>query len=274
MTKKPEEKQLETLLENLKPEPSERFYQKMENAPWQQNETEEKPKLIRFPYARAAAIVIISLCLLLMTQPAQSFAQWLASLFQIVPSETTTSISLPIVPTSTYVPSPSPSPALETLQANLAFTIRQPQNLHGYIFHDAYTMPNSQTLIIGYVWAGENPLARGLSLYQSTDESMNYQIGENAIVQAIEINGVYGEYVQGNWETIETTTSATQLSVRSQWDNTVQLHMLVWEIEGVTYQLLWQAAYLPHPAYYDDGAPNEAGYLSLEDLIAIAASLQ
>jgi hypothetical protein len=273
MTKKPDATQIETLLENINPQPSERFYQKMENAPWKQEAKEAKPKLIRFPYTRAAAIVLISLCLVLLAQPAQSFAQWLAQLFQIVPSETTTTIDLPIVPTSTYVPSPTPSPALEEFQASLAFTIRQPQNLHGYIFHEAYTMPNSQTLIISYVLAGENPLARGLTLYQSTDEEMNYQIGENAIVQPIEINGVYGEYVQGNWETIDTSSSATQLSVRSQWDNSVQLHMLVWEMDGVTYQLLWQAAYLPHPAYYGDGAPNEAGYLSLEDLIAIAASL-
>jgi hypothetical protein len=274
MTKKPDEKQLETLLKTINPEPGENFYRKMENVPWQKAEKKTKPKHIQFPYARAAAIVLISLFMFLLTQPAHSFAQWLASLFQIMPSEQTTSLVLPIVPTPSIVIMPTELPSVDSLQANLSFTIKQAQDLHGYVLHDAYQMPDSQSLIIAYVLAGQDPLARGLTLYQSTDKDMDYQIGENANVQVIKINGVYGEYVQGNWETIEATSSENQLSIRSQWDNSVQLHMLVWEIDGVKYQLLWQAAYIPHPAYYGDGAPNEAGYLSLEDLIAIAASLE
>ena len=267
MKQKPDEKQLETLLEQIKPEPSKAFYEKMENAPWKKKEQ----KLIRFPYKKAAAIAILGFALLLFMQPNKVIAELIAAFFQVEPSESNITMPLP-EPTSTFVPSPSPAPSLATLQENLSFTILEPSYLpEGYVFDQAY--PITDGLIIQYKLGMSDELARGLTLYQSTSDEDAYQIGANAIVQTIDIDGVYGEYVQGNWETIESSSTANQLNIRSQWDNSVQMHMLVWEVDGVRYQLLWQAAYLPHPAYYGDGAPNEAGYLSLEDLIRIAASI-
>jgi hypothetical protein len=52
------------------------------------------------------------------------------------------------------------------------------------------------------------------------------------------------------------------------------MHYLAWERDGISYPVLWQAAGIPYPEYYGDGAPDEAGYLGLEDIIRIAASIR
>ena len=89
-----------------------------------------------------------------------------------------------------------------------------------------------------------------------------------------------GEYVQGNWEAQDQTvihqTEAGQRTVEFQqvWDANAQMYHLFWERDGVRHELMFQAAYIPHPAYYADGEPTEAGYLTLHDMLAIAASMR
>ena len=279
MTQRPEEKDIERLLFQIQPEPDDSLHERMQSAPWNQADTIEFPQKSRY-LLRAAATLLITVLLvsLFFNTPVRSVAQQMLSIFfTISPDETREHSFERPEPTAT-IPAEviqatveSRRPPIETLAANAFVEIKLPQYLpDGYVYESGYT-DESGNVFMTFSFAEGDRVRRFLNIHQGNDVTHGFEIGANAIVQQVSINGVIGEYVQGTWMTEEVTETDGTVNMTTRWNNDTELHFLSWSLDGVSYQIFYQSS-----LYFtlDDGLPDAPGYLTLDDLIAIADSME
>ena len=269
----PTEEQIEALLTNIRPNPSERYHRIMKNTVWQDNNTEQSTHLIRTLSAVAATVVLV-IAIGFFT-PLGTIAQEIFSgLF--VPAS---SDNKPVPVRAEIAPTPFDSAIawqpqeIIDVQAQAPYSVLVPTSLPtGYEFVGATYDANSQMISLNYTLAGENPLYRNLVIKIHPEGSFGAdEVGASAIIQPISINGIDGQYVQGWWDKVGTDESG-QATV--EWNANLGMHRVKWTQDNLVFEVLFQAAYISHPAYFNGGAPEQAGYLTPDDLLSIAESLR
>ena len=280
MNKKPGEKDIERLLGNIQPEPAKSLHERMQSAPWNQPDVSPLSPPGEGHRLRAVAAIIIT-ALFFMTLFVTSgdvMARLVSAFFSIAPEETREhSFDVP-EPTAT-IPQEviqatieARRPPIESLQQRASVEIKLPQYLpEGYIYESAYT-DDEGNVQITYMFSEGEGIRRFLNIRQTGNQAQeSFEVGANAIIQDIRIKGVPGEYLQGSWETEEISESDGTINIRTRWNNNTEMHVISWSVDDVYYEILYQASLY---VWSDDGLPGQPGYLALDDLIAVAESLE
>jgi len=270
MTKKPD---IETLLTQIQPEPGERYYQNMQNAPWNK-ETRTYP--VKSLVAAVVAVVIFGASLAL--TPLGALAQDVISRFFVIQDTNTRTFEVerPIEPTA-VADAPVWEPlSLAEAQAQTSFTMTPPQPPAPYEFDGADVYNNGRTVMLSYRIPDDTSVGRNLVFFQSpVSDADPREIGASAVIEQVSINGVPGEYTSGWWAITDENSQGIngdqeRLELESEWDNDFGLHYLEWIDGDYAYQIMWQESWNPDFV----GQTDLMGYLRVEDLVAMAETVQ
>lgn len=288
MSRKPNEQQIAQMLSELPPEPSENFHRRMANAPWNQPEMKKSAWLPRQLLTLAAALLLVTSLVLL--TPLRSLAQdiW-QGFFSHQSDDNWSTVYRPdLSPTATIAPEviqatlQAPLPEIAEVEAQVGFHILAPTYLPpGYTLRDIYVSDGQYTpdatssVTLSYSLEDDQKLHRNLAIRQSlSDAQSSAPVGASADVHNVQVGDATGQYVQGGWQTVGVIEDNEQNYIDSEWSNDIEIHRLIWQADGFTFEIFFQAAFIPHPAYYEGGAHDQPGYLTIDNLIAIAESLQ
>jgi hypothetical protein len=255
--KPPDEERIAALLAGFKPQPSARFYQRMESAPWMSASREAKnaksqpgwiARLSGAPGLRIAAAAAILLAFIIigtMASPAlRTVAQQLMHFF-IPAKENRISVQV-------TMPSPGEAGSFESADY-FSLNLSQAQNLASFPIREIAELPS------GYTFSGAHfdPTLNAVALryadhgsflvltQRPSDEVEEYSsVGASAAVATVEVRGVQGEYVTGGWRVarqesarIETAVPGTQVSLDAYWDPSLPQETLRWQEAGMVYEI-------------------------------------
>lgn len=263
---------IEKLLNHIQPKPSNRLHEKMQNAPWN-----HKSQAYPVKQLIAAAVVILVVGAALSLTPLGALTQDLITRFFIVQDTNTRTdeVERPIEPT-TVADAPVWEPlSLADAQAQADFVITPPQPPATYVFDGAEVYNNGRTVMLSYRAPNDTSVGRNLVFFQyPANESEPREIGADAVVRQVTINGVPGEYTSGWWAITDENVQGiengqAQIELESEWDNDFGLHYLTWIDGQYGYQIMWQESWKPEFM----GQPDLPGYLSLDDLVAMAETV-
>lgn len=285
MPDKPTTEQIETLLTHITDKPSERFYEKMENAPWNTAANEQSARPTTRPNYRAtAAVAIVALMTagLLFTPLGAAAQELLSRFFTPLPTNTQTStITINPQPTAiaeapVYIPQ-----SLAQVQAQVGFDIPLPRALPPF-----YNTLDAQLVGDGVMVSFRNDsdtVGRNLVMQihplGDDPDHFDFEVGANAQIETVQIGNVTGEYVRGYWATDEAPTVVGEnaegqvVELEQSWNNDLGFQFLKWQADGFNYQIMFQeTGYSMIEGYQSD--PDAAGWLDMDDLVAIARSLR
>ncbi|GEM_PF-961463 len=247
---KPDEEAIETLLRAFQPRPGERFYARMAGAPWQGTAASAgaTPRSGRIRLRRAglaALALVIVLAIFFTLPPLQGTAYNFFQLFRRRDSDT-----LPLVLRTPSPPGPDFSLTIPEAEALAGFPVRQAENLpDGFVFNAAAYDPERQAVMLDYT----SPLAGNfLRIVQiKMDEStLNVgSIGASAPVRLVAFQNaqgatITGEYVTGAWSlpsistALEHSQPSLTVTMQASWDPQANIHMLLWQSEGILYEII------------------------------------
>lgn len=253
----PDEERIASWLARFKPQPSARFYQRMESTPWMkalridnnvERRTDWTARLSGAPTLRVAAAAAFLLAFIIIGTLAsptlRAFAEQLMHFF--VPSQED-HISVQVTMPFPGRPGSFDSPDYFSLDLSEA------QNLAGFRVQEITRLPS------GYVFSGAHfdPNLKAVSSRYSKDGSFlvltqrpsgqveeYFSVGASAAVKTVEVRGLQGEYVTGGWRAspqegsrIETAVPGTQVSLEAYWDPSLPQETLRWQEEGMVYEI-------------------------------------
>ena len=272
--------QMAQFLTQLADKPSERFYDKMKNAPWAENAPQtHRPQ----NKALAAAAAIALLAFGLFFTPLGTLAQnVISNFFNPLPDATRqNTITVPAEPTPMSEAVFVQPQSIAQVEAEVGFDVAVPTNTLGYEFSDATTFIGdgvTQSALF-YIYPGDE-LGRNLVIMQSPADvsDTRTEIGANAVIETVQIGAVTGEYVRGSWvaraepTVVDNNSEGNVVQLDQLWSNDLGLNYLRWEADGMRYEILFQES---AKAMLDDYEANPAapGWLTRDDLVTIASSL-
>lgn len=199
------------------------------------------------------AVVVIS--------PVRVFAQeLLQSLF--IRHDSNTMATEPFEPMADPTPTPIPAPeslpdmSVADAAALASFAVKELTHLpEGYRLGSVYYDEAQDKVTFLYI----NDAYLGIVLHQEPAETAEpWTIGPDAVIEAVMVNGVVGEYVKGSWRWLEPDSSGAVDEAIWQSDDPHQ--QLRWTQDGIAYTVSTTVG-------QDQG-------LTQTDLIAIAESLE
>jgi len=262
----PNEDEIGQLLSTIQPAPSQRFYKKMAEQPWIQRG--HRPHSSRLNAQRIAAfagmVFLFILLLSLATPTLEVVAQRLLQFF--MPTiEDQTILQITLDETSS---SAEDFPLTISEAENLGgFDASEPANLpDGFYLTGAIYNPDREAIAINYV---SEIKGQTLRILQRPLSEEYQQIGASAVVETVQIGDVTGEYVTGAWtipeveSAIELTEFGKTVPMQATWNPDAEIQMLRWVENDMLYEII-----------FGGGTPNNPGYLTKLDLIALAESMQ
>lgn len=124
---------------------------------------------------------------------------------------------------------------LEEVEAVTGFDIYQPTWLpDGYAFTEAIFYEDTEVVNLMYYYHGNVNNAIGLKLEPISDPGTCYLcrlVGSSARVQKVEINGAYGEYVEGVW------TGEDGVAVWKSYSYYTIMKHLIWQTDEMIFEL-------------------------------------
>lgn len=193
-------------------------------------------------HALAALGVTILLLVLTITliAPVRAFAQeFLQSLF--VRHESNTIAAEPYNPISDPTPTPIPAPesvpnlSVSEADALASFAVRELTNLPaGFTLSSVYYDQERDKVTFLYL----NDIYQGIVLHQEPAETAEpWTIGADAVIEAVMVGNIPGEYVHGSWQWVEPTTEDAVGSTEEIWRNDDPHQQLRWTQDGIVYTL-------------------------------------
>lgn len=250
----PEDAEIEALLESVRPNPGAAFQTRMAAQPWNRSVRQQRSRL---------AIGVVTLFLVVFITfslpPVRVFGQRLLQFF--IPTaapriDLQSTLGDLIDPQAAFNLSQREAETLAGFPANLPAELPPGFNLQGAAYR-----PNRQTLILNYI----NPIGEVLRIAQRRAGIEWQSIAPQANVEIVQVGAHTGEYVTGAW-TLPAVQSSPQPSesqtIQANWDPNARLQILRWQTDEMLYEIL-----------YSGGNPSLPGYLTREDLIAIAETL-
>lgn len=275
---KPTDRELTQALADFQPQPSNRFYMRMESAPWRQQRYQaQSTHNILAPFLPRSTLGIVGLSLatfclvIILTPPLRTAAQeWLGlmpkhqdDLWTLVERQEWTQSAADIEP---IIIEPETAAFLEAKRL-AGFTPWQPAvSPPGYYLETILYMPlpKHRALFSTY----RNPVAHpfnpawqpSFSLYQedaSTENTLllTLPVGASAEVEIVHLGDITGEYVEGFWR-------GPSSSSPMEWHPSTSSRTLVWQQAGFNFRL------------EANGSPDSAGALDKQEMITLARNLQ
>lgn len=221
------EKKILSTLEGYTPEPSQRFYRRMANAPWNQKQHPRVSFSLHRVTVSAVLVVVVLLALSLSIPTVRaSFISFLRLGFS--PSDT---VPNPGIPAESLVDSQK---AGEISQL-AGWTIKTPTWLpEGYTFHSAMYDSSNRIVILSFFATRQLPggdptmtETQTITLVQAMrNDVIPLMVAPSTAVQDITVNGEAAAFAVGAWEANGATGSAT-------WTNDLPLQNVYWQIGDV-----------------------------------------
>lgn len=229
MEQTPDEKQIEELLENIKPTSSARLDRRISHAPWTQQAVNRR----HFGIA-TVLVVLVAVSIIAATPQGRAWAQTILRFFERAESNTQ--------PLSTPH-SPEPVWGLSIAEAKdlAGFDVRVPDYLPpGYGLKTVIFNPQNGAVIQLYEFSPRQA-GESFALIQSHTNPTEL-IGSDATVEMMEIGGIPVEYVNGTW-------LAAAGSVTEQWIAGQSVNTFHWQSGGFYYTLQFWVDDTFSPAY-------------------------
>lgn len=262
----PDEKQIQELLENYSPKLGQRLDQRLSAAPW-------TPRAVA--RRRSVSVVISAMMMIALliaaTPQGRAFAQSILRYFvrvetvavptadtELIPAEAevveTKPVPMPVEGCGTIL---SPHCSADEVRSLVGFPIRELDvDLTKLHLVGATAVEQSG---VAFVYQGEIGTLNFTQVPVENDTAQQWRVGSSALVEAVAIGNVWGEYVSGGWFGLGLVEEGAV-----NWEDTAALQTLRWEEDGIQYTL-WFAS-----AKTDDGVPN----LDKSALVELAESLK
>jgi hypothetical protein len=246
---RPDISQIEEMLSHVSPQPTARFFRKMQHAPWQDVNPSHKVLLIsKKPIRRLFWATIISLLIMVLVS-ITFFPSLRVIAKQIIYS---------------FISGPSD-------QINIQVTLSNPGDLFNYSAPENFPLSitglnlqagflvkeiKSSSMDLKLIGARFDPsYDAAIIFYQGDkynlflsqrpvgDNIDIFSIGPSAQVNLVTIGNIQGEFVKGGWKAIstqsvpDTLTNVTQTSINAIWDNDLPQSTLRWQTNGFVYEL-------------------------------------
>ncbi len=290
---------LSKLLSEYQPRPGRFFYQRMENAPWNQPETKtvrHRNRPIRMRWIYAAALILLLAVLALFIPPVRAaVSAWLG--LSVAPSNqmpaeavTLAAVTSPTptvapaatlrlqetLPDATAAPAQTLPPAdrqkpadIEQMSAQAGWDVLSPGNLpEGYKFESAYLDTNHQMVVLTYLATRPLPGASdptltatySITLLQAQkNDFVPLQVAPATNIEDVQVNGQPAVYAAGAWDT-EFVPDANDPNGGKMVSR--------WRNDLAVHNLYWQGGTIYLVLVTDDNS------LSQQQLIEMAASVQ
>lgn len=246
----PDEIQIETMLSRFKPQPTARFYRKMNNAPWSTTTFGERIRsaypakpIRRWIWGMAAILLILAVAGLSFIPSVRAIAHQIFYSF----------ISAPSNQLEIQVTLSNPGELFHFSDpANFSSSIQQAREQAGFVVKEINKLPEGLTLVGSRFDSSYDAV---IILYQAKDYKLLltqrpisngedvFSIGSSAQVKLVKIGGHQGEFVAGGWKAIstqepsETSTPGSQTNISAIWDSNLRQYTLRWQAEGYIYEL-------------------------------------
>lgn len=254
----PDEEELESMLRRFQAVPSKRFYDHISSAPWMFKTQSTKP------LSRNTSIsmrkLVFGLAILLML--------FFVGLYALLPSIRVAAnqvihFFLPATSNRLEVKI-TPSSIASTLDftnpANFPLSITEAHDLARFELKELGSLPANLTfigaryersynaVIILYAGTGykliftQRPVGEGQDVFS---------IGENAMVEHVEVGNNPAEYVVGGWKAVSTqpvmdsTQSPGSIKIEAKWDNSLPQTTLRWQSYGMVYEVRSSGIQIP-----------------------------
>ena len=236
----PNTEEIEKMLRYLRPNPSQKFYDKMRFQPWNRYPNLSLWKRLYQPRKAIILLIAISLVLgIVLVAPSFNVLAFRIAQFFTSTTEESVLIELPIYENLEQegYPLTTLSEAIE--QAN--FMPQTPSKLpEGYTFTGANYHPIRQSITLNYA-------TKTGSILRITQRpvGIEYQsISVHAKVEKVQIGDEVGEYVRGGWRASapEKTPSQKTITVQATWDPETNIHFLRWQEEDILFEILFSSS--------------------------------
>jgi hypothetical protein len=246
----PDENKIEEMLSHFKPQPTLRFQNKMNTAPWQRlfsdktssSITERKPAH-RLIWGLIALVLMTGVLGIASIPPIRAIARQI--IFSFIPAPSN-QIELQVTPAN-------PGDLFQCSDpANFTLTVKEVQQRAGFIVKEISLLPEG----LSYTGSQYDPSYNAVILLYQTDDYKLFltqrplgnsqdvfSIGESAIVKIVQFGNIQGEYVVGGWKAISTQpapgnqTPTNLISINAVWDNDLPQSTLRWQIGDFAYEL-------------------------------------
>ena len=257
----PTEEQIADLLGMIRPHPGLRFHQRMDEQPW--NHESRGLLFGRLnPWKSAALIgliVIIVLGISLLSPSVQAIAQRFAQFF-ISTERNQLTVEVPLA--DLQDPQARFSLSIDEAEDLAGFDARTPKTLPaGYTFAGAGFSSEREAIVLNYAPPSAGQVLR---IFQRQVGLEFQEISASANVEIVSIGSSAGEYVSGAWLVSTTAPESNDplITLNATWDSDAKIQLLRWQENGILYEIIFA------------GSNSQAlGYLTKNDLIAMAESM-
>ncbi len=245
----PDINQIEEMLSHFSPQPTNRYYKKMQKAPWLDISQDHKNLFnSKQPYQKLIWASVISLLVVVLVS-----ATFFPSLRVIARQIIYTFISGPSDQLNIQVTLTNSGDLFNfAAPENFSLSINEVNQQAGFLvkeisssFRDLKLVgarfdPSYNAAIILYqgdkykLFLSQRPVGINVDIFS---------IGPSAEVNLVNIGGIQGEFVVGGWKAIstqtvpDTLTSGTQTNINAIWDNDLPQSTLRWQTNGYVYEL-------------------------------------
>ena len=259
--KSPKPEEIEEMLRQIKPIPSQMFYDTMINQPWNRKARRTFKNWVNQPRLVLAflTIILIGIVLFFAAPSYTALASRIAQFF------TSTSRDMMIIELPLYEDKDQDTHPLTSLSeaakySNIEFKL--PTSLpEAYQYKGAFYNPIRQSISVDY----ESKAGSILRITQRVAGIEYQSISVNAKVEKIKIGDVVGEYVKGGFRAVQPQedSAATTATVQATWDPEAKIHFLRWQDEDILFEILY---------IYSEQEVQPS--LNMKQLIEIAESLE
>ena len=221
------EKLIVSNLENYKPRPSPRFYQRMASSPWKRTEPEPRRNLFHHFAIGFAALLIVAIALSMSIPSVRAAVLKYLGLY-LSPSEV---IPNPAIPVESLVDSRK----IDEISNLAGWQIKVPAWLpEEYKFDSAMYDSTNKMVLLSFMVSrqlpGNDPTmteTKAITMIQSLhNDVLPLMVAPTTNILDITINGQPAAYAVGAWENDATTGQAT-------WNNYYDLKNVYWQIDNV-----------------------------------------
>jgi hypothetical protein len=257
----PSEEEIAALMQAFKPQPSENFYQRMENAPWAASRKTNKrlPAFMNrlfgmestspLPDLRVAlasiAILLVIIVVTLASPSLQAVAQQILQFIIPAPTDELT-LQVTVQPSGTQdaLNAAERYPlTLTQVEETAGYSVKAISELpQGITFTGARYNPNLQAVTLRYTGVGQTLLFTQRPI---GDVSEITTVGASAPVEIATVHDSPAEFVTGGWKVTDTNdriqatpAPGTQVSLGVYWDPSLPQCILRWQEGNMQYEIL------------------------------------
>jgi hypothetical protein len=263
----PDDERIEKLLSQFKPQPKQRFFNKMSTAPWISQSSSEAPLTSKHLMLRRLPVLGIIGCSLLV----------IILVFAFVPSARVTAEQIIhfFLPSSTNQLEVQLTPINPTLEidfsnpANFTLDIAEAAHQAGMEIKEISPLTSTLKLIGARYESSYHAVillytGNGYKLFLTQrilDKGQDiFSIGADAKIEMVKIGDIQGEYVEGGWEAVSTQSAIENLQdnvtikINATWDNEYPQSTLRWQANDKVYELRASGENIPSQSQLIDWA--------------------